>query len=348
MLVVIGICGAVCGCSSQNAAVGPARALFREAINVLSTRPLGCDRVDWLRVAAELEITVAPDAPLAAAYPLIQNAVSRLGDPHSRFLPPSQPVPAATPQPAGTTASRSDSSNTTRGEIPHVPSARMLDKEIAYVVVPLCTAADRTSLLEYAATLRREIAQAALAKPRGWLVELRFNGGGNCWPMLLGLWPLLGDGVQVTGVAADGEITRIGCDANASWLDRDNQPRYEQLRLDPSPTDVLVRSAPMAVLIGPWTMSAGEMVAIAFRGKARTRLFGEHTGGYTTTTTEFPLSDGSMLVVSVETMGDRGGQRAPQRIPPDVPVKIGDWPFVQDQVAQTAITWLLAESGEQP
>lgn len=341
--------GCLSGCSSTAPASRSARELFREAIHVLSTQPLGRERVDWARVAAELEITVASDAPLTAAYPLIQNAVGRLGDRHSRFVPPPRAAPpVVATQPASASPATNGSTPKARGEIPYSPSARLLDQRIAYVVVPLCAASERAALLEYATELRRAIALVEREKPQGWLVELRFDGGGNVWPMLLGLWPLLGDGVQLTGIAPNGDMTYIGCEANASWMERDNQPRVDQLRFDAPAADAPIASTPVAVLIGPWTLSAGEMMAVSFRGKPRTRLFGEPSGGFTTATNEFPLFDGSKLVLSVEAMGDRTGRRVPHRIPPDQAIEIGDWPTVQDEVAQAAIAWLLSESTERP
>lgn len=349
-LVALLIIPQLAACTADRTPKPSARGLLREAIHILATQPIGRDRVDWSRLSTDLEITVASDAPPAAAHPLIRNAVSRLNDPHSRFIPPPVPTPPADPpaqsEPANSTTQATSAAP--RGEIPYVPSARMLDGDIAYVVVPMCAAADSESLAQYATTLRRAILDAEAHNPRGWLIELRFNGGGNVWPMLLGMRPILGDGLQMTGIAPDGGKTRIGCGATTAWMQRGDDPVYEQLRIEPPDHDRLIRSAPVAVLIGSWTMSAGEMAAISLRGRPRTRLFGDPTAGLTTATNEFPLSDGSKLILSVEKMGDRGGEPVPHQIPPDVPVDSADWPGPDDEVARAAIHWLRAEATEHP
>jgi hypothetical protein len=40
--------------------------------------------------------------------------------------------------------------------------------------------------------------------PGGWIVDLRGNSGGDMWPMVAGLGPIIGDGVLGAFVAPDG------------------------------------------------------------------------------------------------------------------------------------------------
>jgi C-terminal processing protease CtpA/Prc len=76
------------------------------------------------------------------------------------------------------------------------------------------------------------------------------------------------------------------------------------------------------VLIGPVTNSAGEGVALAFRGRTATRLFGQPTYGRTTGNDPLTLPDGSGLAVAVVVMADRTGRTYGGKIEPDEPV---DW-----------------------
>lgn len=66
-----------------------------------------------------------------------------------------------------------------------------------------------------------------------------------------------------------------------------------------------VEAPPVAVLVGPTTASSGEAVAIAFRGRSSTRLFGATTRGLTTANRVFPLSDGSLLNLTTAAFVDR-------------------------------------------
>lgn len=46
----------------------------------------------------------------------------------------------------------------------------------------------------FATDLQRVIASLEASKPCGWVIDLRANGGGNMWPMLAGIGPLVGAG----------------------------------------------------------------------------------------------------------------------------------------------------------
>jgi hypothetical protein len=133
----------------------------------------------------------------------------------------------------------------------------------------------------------------------GWIVDLRENRGGNMWPMMSGLLPLLGARPMGSFRDRDGNIEPWQPIANeACQVDR---------------SDV-----PVAVLIGPSTASSGEAVAVAFKGRARTRFFGARTAGLSTANKGYPLPDGSLLVLTVATLLDRNGTEYPAGIEPDV------------------------------
>lgn len=217
----------------------------------------------------------------------------------------------------------------------------MLEGDIAYLVVPMCSAPDADGLRAYAHALRAVLADLSGKRPKGWIVEQRFNGGGNVWPMLLGLEPLLGGGAMATSVV-NGVTTQVfGVDRRTAWLESGGK-RDEQLSLPGEARPAHVHEgAPIALLNGPWTMSSGEMIALAFRGRARS--FGEPTAGLTTVTYPFPLSDGSTLWLPVSRMGDREGRAATGALAPDEPVAIGDWPRDDDEVVRAAIRWIRAQ-----
>lgn len=108
----------------------------------------------------------------------------------------------------------------------------------------------------------------------GWIVDLRQDSGGSMVPMLAGLRPLLGDESLGGFRDADGQVTSF---AASNALDR-TPPRGPELE-----------HAAVAVLLGPHTASSGEVVAVAFRGRANTRSFGQPTAGGSTGNTGFAL-----------------------------------------------------------
>jgi C-terminal processing protease CtpA/Prc len=152
----------------------------------------------------------------------------------------------------------------------------------------------------------------------GWVVDLRRNVGGNMWPMLHALRPILGEGNPFTYRYGKGPFSQA--------------PVYSLRQRRPA----------IAVLTSRLTVSSGELVTIAFRGPSTTRTFGEATGGLSTSNMTFPLVDGAMLVLTVSRAADRVGRVYDGPIQPDQPVEI-DWTRVgtqDDPVLRVATEWL--------
>ena len=191
-------------------ALGPgpvtAGSLFTDAIGILSSRPMERDRVDWVTVSADLQPTFQADAPPSAAHRAISQAVDRLHDPHARFIPPPSSLPPAAPpsdEPPAPVQAR---------PIPLFPEGVLLDPHTAYLVVPGCAASAPEDLLAYARSLHDLVARLESTHPTGWIIDLRLNGGGNLWPMLLGLQSVLPEGVVMTSLDGSTVVNRIGID----------------------------------------------------------------------------------------------------------------------------------------
>ncbi len=349
--IVIAIAAlALAGCAGKPATGPKARDTFEQAIAVLSTVPIHHEKVDWAAVRGELAATFDGDAPPAASHRAIELAVAKLNDRHARFVPPPPPVPPSPPPsgaqpPAPPATKEPEQTKAAANQVPMTPAGRMLDGRVAYVVVPMCPGPDPESLRSYATTLRRAVLDLEGQHPAGWLIELRFNGGGNVWPMLIGLRPLLGDGVQFTSVLNERVTQSFGCDGGAAWLE-DGGQRTEQLRVEAPAGDRLIKRAKIAVLTGPWTMSSGECVALAFRG--RSKSFGDPTSGLTTVTNFYPLQDGSMLNLPVFLMADRDGAAPKGAIAPDIAVQSKGWPGPDDAQAKAARAWIAAQADAPP
>ena len=54
---------------------------------------------------------------------------------------------------------------------------------------------DSINRIKYADSLQYQIKLMDNKYIKGWILDLRENSGGNCWPMLTGLGPLLGNGI---------------------------------------------------------------------------------------------------------------------------------------------------------
>ena len=164
---------------------------------------------------------------------------------------------------------------------------------LAQVVIPLFSSQERKDIDDYASKVQNVIGELALKNPRGWIVDLRGNGGGNMWAMLAGIGPILGDGEPGAALKGEGTMgTWYYEDGKAGWRNDAKDSYYARtvgaaMRLTGTP--------PVAVLIDRDTGSSGEGIAIAFRGRPDTRFFGESTAGAATSTFPYTLSDGAQI-----------------------------------------------------
>ena len=172
---------------------------------------------------------------------------------------------------------------------------------------------------------------------------MRGNTGGNMWPMLTGIGPILGDGIVGSFVAADGNMT---------WFYQDGRPepaiprvwRRFRLTLEDAPV-LMAPSAPVAVLVDSSTASSAEAITIAFHGRPETRFFGTRTAGKSTAVQPFKLDDGAELYLTTAIDADRTGKPYPNGFTPDeiIPFNGSTMPQTSnDPVVLAAQNWLVA------
>ncbi|WP_207504482.1 S41 family peptidase [Telluribacter humicola] len=157
----------------------------------------------------------------------------------------------------------------------------------------------------HAETIQNEIRRADSPTLRGWIIDLRGNTGGNMWPMLAGVEPILGEGTLGYFVDPDGNTF--------AWTK--DYPNYSKVTF---PYTLYKPNPKVAVLTDRLTASSGEAVAIAFRGRPNTRSFGKPTCGLSTANARFPLLNGASLVLTVATMADRTSKEYGKTVEPDV------------------------------
>lgn len=169
--------------------------------------------------------------------------------------------------------------------------------------------------IEQANAYARQIQDAIAAKDRddliGWIVDLRSNGGGNMWPMIAGLGPILGEGPLGYFIGPTGSETvweyRNGSSFSGSFAVSTVSPPY-----------TLKRPAPrVAVLSDNRIASSGEATLIAFLRRPNTRSFGQPTCGLSTANSTYTLSDSATLNMTTALMADRAKTPFGDSIPPD-------------------------------
>lgn len=254
----------------------------------------------------------------ADTYEAIRWILSELGERHSFLI-----APNAIPDGGNEASTGQQVQNT-------MPSGRAINSRIAWIEVPPLITFGPHGVEKgqsYKALLKDTLTRLDSEAACGWIVDLRENVGGNMWPMLDGLDPLLGAGPF-------GYFVTRG-KALQPWLrTADGISPFAALAAIDRPAFTLSHSdRPIAVLLGPHTVSSGEMVAIALHSP-QSRSFGSATAGYTTGNVVHKLADGAVLLLTETRVADKDGIQISGPIIPDELVR-------DEDVVSRAEAWLL-------
>lgn len=287
-----------------------AGAYLRAALDTLETVTLGRDTIPWRAIRDSAFMLAAGARRPSDTFGAIEWALRRANK-HS-FLQATRP-----------------------GAV-----AELIDSRYGYVHVPQRGGAG----VSLADSLHRAVRMLKEAGACGWIVDLRDNGGGNMWPMLAGIGPLLGDslvGQFGLGATADRWYYRDG----VSGVMSSNHSVDTVTRVTVSPLEPVDSDAPVAVLIDGGTGSSGEALIVAFRGRPHSRTFGAPSAGFATVNRGSLLPDGTNMVVTTGYYVDRHGIQYAEQIQPDttIPGPPAGWPFATDRVSSAATVWLAAQ-----
>jgi carboxyl-terminal processing protease len=308
----------------------PAAARYVDAaLALMREHSLRRAEVDWPALRAQALEHARGATTAAEAHLAVRFAVRELGDRHSYLQS------AAATRALATTAV----SNARTGSPPTAPHGRRLGENLAYLHVPGFAGGTPLQQVEFAETVKSAIQANDGTHVCGWVVDLRQNTGGNLWPMLAGLGPLLGEGTLAASVYPDGRQTPIWHrDGQAGFGD------YTQLRVR-APYRVGA-AVPVAVLLGGATASSAEVLAVAFRSRSATRSFGVATRGLSAGNRTFALADGASLVLTVAATSDTAGRVYAGPIVPDEIVagarEVRGPETPADAALEAGIAWLAA------
>ena len=290
---------ALTSCKNEDS---PQPVVLLEMLNIMETESINRYEINWSEFRSEvLAITKSDQSPTTINV-AIKRALTLLEDNHSFYRPT---------EGQNIYGERSLSCNNVFVDEPNIP------EDIGYVRVTRFSgnSNDETGKT-FAQDIHEKIRQADHDEIKGWIVDLRSNTGGNMWPMLAGIGPILGDGI--CGYFIDPDETAIG------WSYSDGTSYYDGYPLTQitNPYDLIAQNPKVAILMDNGTASSGEAITAAFIGRLNTKSFGVATCGISTANRSFELSDGSSLVLTVSYMADRNKNKLGTSIEPDVEVNI--------------------------
>lgn len=239
--------------------------------------------------------------------------------------------------PAGQEITRSVQLQSVLYSVAPLPQGQRITPSIGYLELPgIMNSPENTqAYAQKAQQIIREMDQIALS---GWIIDLRRNTGGNMYPMVAGVGPILGEGECISFVSSQGK-KRVFYQNGQALI----EPAQVIVKVD-NPYQLKNPNPPVAVLTSSLTVSSGEFVALAFCGRPRTHSFGEPTFGLPTAN---ELPDGAMVILTGALGADRMGCIYDSPLLPDHPVKT-DWTqigTIDDPVLQSAVQWLQEEEG---
>jgi carboxyl-terminal processing protease len=293
----------------------PAKQVLDAAIKIAKAHSLHRDTLAWDTIEPKVRALAAGAESSAEVYPAVRYLLAQLGDNHSFMMPPAQ-----------TTQFK------TGGAQNPAPTVQLLPERVGYVSIPGYSGGEAAAARTYATRTHESLAGIFASSSCGWVVDLRQNTGGNMWPMLAGLKPFLGNAGLGTFESPAG--------SSPPWI------AGQAVGVEPPATLAGLESDWVAVITGPRTASSGEAVAIAFRGRPRSRSFGQPTAGLSTANGTFPLPDGAMIFLTTAVDADRTGKRYGDKVDPDERVEPVATPTMTDDPAlAAAVRWLTQSSG---
>ena len=284
-----------------------AQSFLNEVLDIMEENALYRNTIDWTVFRNEVFEVAGTAQTIDQVYAsgALLRALELLGDNHSRIHRENGEIISASTAVCPISAPP--------------PGIESIPENIGYIFVRGFngrTGDEETTA--FAENLQNIISEKDSPELLGWIVDLRPNTGGNMFPMLAGIGPILGEGIAGYFIGPDGEESSWGY-ADGTSLSGD-VPRV-QIQ---NPYTLFKENPKVAVLLDVATASSGEAIAISFINRENTATFGTPSCGLSTGNGAFPLSDNSILNLTQVVLADREKNAFGGKIQPDFPVSDED------------------------
>lgn len=209
--------------------------------------------------------------------------------------------------------------------------------DIAYISIPTLGVGKQQDIDKYANWIYDAVNSLSKKNPKGWIIDLRMNGGGNIRPMLAGLAMFFDDGTYTYYIDKDGKATDKAGFSNGNFVIDDKPQATIKTKTE------ALSNIKVAVLIGPGTASSGEGVALVLSQKKNTRSFGTNSAGLANSTNGFVFYNKEFYyLISVAKIADKHKKRYPEIVKPDQYVKESEnfYDLSSDPTVKEAVKWL--------
>jgi len=297
--LLLSLCIFLFACSSNEPDVSPEVTDFlNELMDLMEQNSVNKAEINWTEFRSQVFEEADGAITIDDASEAITEALTLLCDRHSFFISES----------SNFIGGRKRADCTRLDIVEPVPES----EQVGYVQIDAFVETSPDAMLEFALNIQKSISEQDSDQIKGWIIDLRQNGGGNMFPMLAGVGSILGEGIAGHFVGPDGTEIPWGYNNGSAW---NGQNTIVTL---PDPYELIKPFPRVAVLTDNGVASSGEALAISFIGRDNTRSFGEQTCGLSTANAAFNLASSGTLILTISTMADRNKNLYGESIQPDV------------------------------
>jgi len=264
--------------------------------------------IDWVKFRSEVFERGKEAKNIRETYPAIRFALKQLGDHHSRFWEP------------GELRKRLSSEQ----QIPEIKS-ELINGNIGYIQISGFMGIDSRAQT-FAQQIQDKIRELDKSNLQFWIIDLAYNNGGTVLPMLLGIGPILGEGVAGFLVNSENVYSKW---AYSNGIAAYDDSTYQMRLVNPYRLKSEIKK--LAVIISRKTGSGGEAIAVSFKGTKNSCFIGQPTSGASSGTHVCELSDGAVILFANSNFADRNKNIYGVPIQPDITV-----PFVDEKTTDKA------------
>lgn len=330
LLKILSLLLIISGCKVQQLQ----QSAFDPIVQKAKETSLYADGIDWDTVNKRfVELTKGKES-VEARKPGLQYLINSLGDKHGSFRSAKDHSMLVwyTGKNDGEDNRDADFVSTIINDVSAKFSFQLLDNGIGYLKVVGIGPGD---IQAQADDIRNGLKELKNKQVDKWILDLRYNGGGNMNPMIAGLAPLIGEGFVGGSVDLKNERRQTYKIEKGQFFDSGRQV----CEMDALPE--IAAHEKVAVLLSRYTISSGELVAVAFKGRANTRFIGEATAGYTTVNGYDHVTDELIMLISQAVYIDRNAQRYDENVGVDDAIEFVHSPDLkQDKQVLRAVEWL--------
>ncbi len=290
--------------------------------------------VDWPTLRGEVYTLAEKSDSIPDLAPAIKHLLKALGDDHGRFFYNNRQIAFYNGPPKEHLKTQDgDVYNRIQSGQVYDFHAELIRPSVGYVRIVGLPMGDNEQM---STEIQEAVCEQQHKGAQDWIVDLRYNGGGNMFPMVEGLTSILGNGPA-------GGAEGLTEEENAGWQVVDGDFYYNDQTVQLG-NDCMYDELPrVAILTSMYTASSGEVVAVTFKGRENTRFFGEPTLGLTTVNDWTPIDSTAALLLSVSIYKSRDGKVYTDYVDVDEYIKfVPDASLAEDEGVMRALEWLSA------